>query len=373
MRKFCAILLIIFCANSQLNAQIPNFNSPVRLDVAQWNIEWFGDASNGPSNQTTQLNNAIQLIKGMNVDLMSLCEISDSVYWGKLLAALPEYTGVISTWSQTQKTSLIFKNDQFKLLYAKNILSQYEADFASGRTPLEVALERKIQGKTDTIYVWVIHLKANIGTTTQKSEAYNKRYNSSVYLKNYVNQYFRNKKGLIMGDWNDDFDKSIFNNNTSPFVNWRDDANYLVPTYQLSLKSQRTTASYTDAIDHIAATPGLKNYWVKDSVQAFYANAYIGSFSSNTSDHFPVFTRFYNEIQLPSSVHEITKFQDPKFVNQKWEGSEELLDSKIQVYNFQGTLIFEGQWAKFCPPLGIPMAILYKQNNVTSHSGWLLF
>lgn len=87
MRKFCAILLIIFCANSQLNAQIPNFNSPVRLDVAQWNIEWFGDASNGPSNQTTQLNNAIQLIKGMNVDLMSLCEISDSVYWGKLLAA----------------------------------------------------------------------------------------------------------------------------------------------------------------------------------------------------------------------------------------------------------------------------------------------
>lgn len=238
---------------------------------------------------------------------------------------------------------------------------------------MEVALERKIQGKTDTIYVWVIHLKANIGTTTQKSEAYNKRYNSSVYLKNYVNQYFRNKKGLIMGDWNDDFDKSIFNNNTSPFVNWRDDANYLVPTYQLSLKSQRTTASYTDAIDHIAATPGLKNYWVKDSVQAFYANAYIGSFSSNTSDHFPVFTRFYNEIQLPSSVHEITKFQDPKFVNQKWEGSEELLDSKIQVYNFQGTLIFEGQWAKFCPPLGIPMAILYKHNNVTSHSGWLLF
>lgn len=373
MRKYCTVLLILIFSNANLNAQVPNFNSAVRLDVAQWNIEWFGDATNGPSNQTTQLNNAIQLIKGMNVDLMSLCEISDSIYWGKLLAALPEYTGVISTWSQTQKTALIFKNDQFKLLYAKNVLSQYEADFASGRTPLEVALERNVRGNLDTIFVWVIHLKANIGTTTQKSEAYNKRYNSSVYLKNYVNQYFRNKKGLIMGDWNDDFDKSIFNNNTSPFVNWRDDANYLVPTYQLSLKSQRTTASYTDAIDHIATTPGLKNYWVKDSVQAFYANAYIGSFSSNTSDHFPVFARFYDEIKLPSSTREIVKIKEPQFVNHKWEGSEDFLNSNIQVYNFQGVLIFEGQWSNFCPPQGFPVAIIYSHNASLNRTGWLLY
>lgn len=373
MKKYWLIFLFLYFSNDHLKAQVPNFNSPVRLDVAQWNIEWFGDATNGPSNQTTQLNNAVQLIKGMNVDVMSLCEISDSIYWGKLQAALPDYTGVISTWSQTQKTALIFKNDQFKFLYAKNILSQYESDFASGRTPLEVALERNINGKLDSIYFWVIHLKANIGTTTQKSEAYNKRYNASVYLKNYVNQYFRNKKGLIMGDWNDDFDKSIFNNNTSPFVNWRDDVNYLVPTYQLSLKSQRTTASYTDAIDHIAATPGLKNYWVKDSVQAFYANAYIGSFSSNTSDHFPVYTRFYDEIKLPSSTLEISKIKEPKFIQQKWEGSEDLLRSNIQVYNCQGVLIFEGQWANFCPPQGVPFAILCAQNAAIFRSGWLLY
>jgi endonuclease/exonuclease/phosphatase family metal-dependent hydrolase len=366
------ILFILLFLVNFASAQVPSLNSAVRLDVAQWNIEWFGDPTNGPSNQTTQLDNATQLISGLDVDLMSLCEISDSTYWKKLLSNLSQYSGTISTWSQTQKTALIYKKDIFKLIYSKHILSQYESDFASGRLPLEVALETTLNGKIDTIYVWVIHFKANIGTTSQKSESYNKRYNSSVYLKNYVNQYFRNKKGLIMGDWNDDFDKSIYNNNTSPFVNWRDDASYLVPTYQLSLKGQRTTASYSDAIDHIAVTPGLKNYWVKDSAFAFYANAYIGSFSSNTSDHFPVFTRFYlNEPNL--FVTKIKKAQFfPDYFNQRWHGIEQYFSNKIEVYNSLGQKFFEGYFAEFIPPTNLLFVIKIETQGKIVSSNWII-
>lgn len=366
-------VLFIFCFWSNfIFAQVPSLNSADRLDVVQWNIEWFGNATNGPSNDGMQLNNATQLISGLNVDLMSLCEISDSVYWKKLLSNLPQYGGTISTWSQTQKTSLIYKKDIFKLIYSKHILSQYDSDFASGRLPLEVALETNMNGKKDTIYVWVIHFKANIGTTTQKSDSYNKRYNSSVYLKNYVNQYFRNKKGIIMGDWNDDFDKSIFNSNTSPFVNWRDDASYLVPTYQLSVKGQRTTASYSDAIDHIAVTPGLKNYWVKDSVFAFYANAYIGSFSSNTSDHFPVFTRFYwNEPNLDISEIQKNHFS-PSYFNQKWHGVEQFLNYKILVYNSMGQILFEGHFSEFIPPSNTLFVIKIESEGKIISSNWII-
>lgn len=371
MRKILILGIVLF-QQFALFGQVPNFDSPSRLDVAQWNIEWFGDATNGPSNENTQLSNATQLIKGMNVDLMSLCEISDSLYWGKLLASLPNYKGVISTWSQTQKTALLFKSDQFKLLYSKHILNQYEADFASGRLPLEVGLERNTFGRIDTIYVWVIHLKANIGTTTQKSEAYNKRYNASVYLKNYVNQSFRNKKGLIMGDWNDDFDKSIFNSNTSPFVNWRDDPAYLVPTYQLSLKGQRTTASYSDAIDHIAVTPELKSYWVKDSVQAFYANAYIGSFSTNTSDHFPVFTRFYDQVTSQSSVNKLNKAQF-HFNGESWEGSENVLNQEVQVYSMFGKQIYSGKLKQFLPQRGVLCVISNSNGSNLFKGSWLIY
>lgn len=366
------IFIIAFYLNLA-SAQIPSLNSPTRLDVAQWNIEWFGDPTNGPSNEVTQLNNATQLISGLDLDLMSLCEISDSIYWQKLLSSLPEYSGTISSWSQTQKTALIYKKKQFNLIYSKHILSQYGTDFASGRLPLEVALETTFNGKKDTLYVWVIHFKANIGTTSQKSDAYNRRYNSSVYLKNYVNQYFRNKKGLIMGDWNDDFDKSIYNNNTSPFVNWRDDASYLVPTYQLSLKGQRTTASYTDAIDHIAVSPGLKNYWVKDSVFAFYANAYIGSFSTNTSDHFPVFTRFYmNEPNL--KVKELNSIKiHPYFADNQWNGVDTYLKEKIKVYNSMGQIFFEGYFSEFTPHPNCLFVIHLKYNGQMITSDWIAY
>ncbi len=371
MKKYLA--LIIFAHFSASFAQVPSFNSAVRLDVATWNIEWFGDPSNGPSNETTQLNNAVQLIKGMDVDIMSLCEISDSVYWKKLLNALPEYAGVISTWNQTQKTALIFKKNQFACLYSKHVLSQYDSDFASGRLPLEVSLQRNLNGKLDTLFVWVIHLKANIGTTTQKSESYNKRYNASVYLKNYVNQYFRNRKGLIMGDWNDDFDKSIFNNNTSPFVNWRDDASYLVPSYQLSLKGQRTTASYSDAIDHIAVTPGLKSFWVKDSVQAFYANAYIGSFSSNTSDHFPVFTRFYDQVNAQTNATTDFEVEKVFFNGQYWEGTENALNQNINVYSMLGKLIYSGKLSAFLPPRGLLFVISNSNGSNLFKGSWLSY
>lgn len=365
-------ILLIFHYSLTISAQVPSFNSPVRLDVATWNIEWFGDASNGPSNENTQLTNAVQLIKGMDIDFMSLCEISDSTYWKKLLNALPEYSGVISTWAQTQKTALIFKKNQFTCLYSKHILSQYEADFASGRLPLEVCLQRNIGGRLDTFFVWVIHLKANIGTTSQKSESYNKRYNASVYLKNYINQYFRNRKGLVMGDWNDDFDKSIFNNNTSPFVNWRDDVSYLVPTYQLSLKGQRTTASYTDAIDHITATPALKPFWVKDSVQAFYANAYIGSFSSNTSDHFPVFTRFYDVINQSSNV-DVLEMERFFFNGEFWEGSPIVLDQQIMVFSFLGKQIYRGKLREFIPKKGEFFLISSPQGSKFLKGHWTVY
>jgi hypothetical protein len=187
-----------------------------------------------------------------------------------------------------------------------------------------------------------------------------------------VNQYFRYKKGLIMGDWNDDFDKSIFNSNTSPFVNWRDDASYLVPTYQLSVKGQRTTASYSDAIDHIAVTPGLKNYWVKDSVFAFYANAYIGSFSSNTSDHFPVFTRFHwNEPNL--LVSQIKKHQIyPYYLNQMWHGVEQYMDHKIEVYQSSGQKFFEGNFSEFIPPTNMLFVIKIESDGKIVSSNWII-
>jgi len=200
------------------NAQVPNLDRPDRLDVLTWNIEWFGDASNGPSNEQTQLINAVNIINGTNCDIIGLCEISNISYWNSLLNSCSNYSGVISTWSQTQKTALLFKKSEYELVYSKHILEKYEYEFGGGRLPLEVCLVSKNKSKyIDTLRVWVIHMKANTGSSTSKITAYNRRYDASILLKSHVASFGANIKGLVIGDWNDDFDQSILSGYNTPY------------------------------------------------------------------------------------------------------------------------------------------------------------
>ncbi len=369
------ILIFLVLISSAVEAQLISYNKPEALDVGQLNLEWFGDSAYGPSDNNLQLKNAVHLIQTMDLDLLSLCEISDSNYWKRMLTLMPNYKGIISTYFQTQKTALLFKKDKFKLLYARHILSQYSNDFASGRLPLEVALETKFANKLDTIVIWVIHLKSNVGTPVQKYDSYNKRVNSSIYLKNYVDQIGKRMKGIVIGDWNDDFDSSIYNSNVSPFLNWINDTNYLVATKILSTKKIGTTASYPDPIDHVVANYALKKLWQKDSVFVVNPSKEIYGYSSNTSDHFPVISRFYWNNSLNSIKNIAT---DSKYVLY-WNGNKwmsDILDfyqKHISVYNDIGLVIFEGNLIDFYPPKTQIFVIKFQNNNQLVSKKFFLF
>jgi len=103
-------------------SQVPKIGSDSTLDVATWNIEWFGDSINGPNNEVTQLKNVTEVITSMDMDIMALCEVSNPGYWQKLQNNLTEYGAVITTYTQTQKTSLLYRKSMFKLLYSKSIV-----------------------------------------------------------------------------------------------------------------------------------------------------------------------------------------------------------------------------------------------------------
>ena len=359
------ILIFLVLISSSLKAQLTSYNKSETLDIGQLNLEWFGDSMNGPTDNNLQLKNSVQLIKTMDLDLLSLCEISDSNYWKRLLTLLPNYEGILGTYFQTQKTALLFKKDKFKLIHAKHILSQYSSDFASGRLPLEVALETQFDNKLDTLILWIIHLKANVGTINQKYESYYKRVNSGTYLKNYVDQIGKRIKGIVIGDWNDDFDMSIYNSNVSPFLNWVNDTNYLVATKILSNKKIGTTAYYPDAIDHVVANSGLKKLWQKDSVFVVNPSKQISGYSSNTSDHFPVISRFYWNNSLNSIKNIAT---DSKF-ELYWNGNTwmgdllEFNQKQISVYNEIGMVFFEGNLNDFYPPKSQIFVIKFLYSN----------
>lgn len=290
MRQAAAIFLLIFTGFSSLSwAQVPKIGSDTTLDIANWNIEWFGDSLNGPTNENTQLNNAISVIKSMDMDIWGLCEISNPGYWQKLQNEFTDYGAVITDYNQTQKTALLYRRSDFRLLYSKSILLAYEFEFASGRFPLEVALEWDRNGTKDTLYCWVIHLKANTGSTTEKQSAYNRRQLAAEVLKKYIDAR-KSWKGVVLGDWNDDLDISIFSSKESPFLGWRNDTNYIFPSYRLTQARQKSTASYSEMIDHQCLTPRLKWHWNRKSSGVMNGDAYIGSYRFNTSDHYPVWS-----------------------------------------------------------------------------------
>jgi endonuclease/exonuclease/phosphatase family metal-dependent hydrolase len=356
MGKRFRIFTFLACFGSVLNAQIPNMNSSDRLDVATWNLEWFGSASNGPTDNERQLQYATDLINTLNLDIIALQEVSDVAYWNRLLFNCPNYIGVLSTWSQTQKTAVLFKKTEFEFLYQKHILANFDYDFGSGRLPLEVGLIPKNAkwAADDTLRIWVLHMKANTGSSSQKVLAYNRRYNAGVGLKMYIDQLGGTNKGLVMGDWNDDFDQSILSGYATPYQNWMKDTQYAVTSYPLSVAKERSTVGYSDMIDHIACTPGMKSHWIRDSSSVLYADKWISNYGNVVSDHFPVFSRFSWHVENLNVDFEPTKPVEFKITRNAGcvgfylskEENNHL--SSLKIYDLSGRLLYHLDDNVFC-------------------------
>lgn len=291
MKKF--FLILYLAPLFSLAQNLPKIGNDTLVDVASWNIEWFGDATNGPSDETTQFNNVKAVLEKTDIDVWGLAEMSNTSSFTSLTNALPNYNSVNSTFSQTQKMCLFYKKSMFNFINAEHILSSSNYDFAS-RPPLMVTLATKGDStlQVDTLYFIVMHLKANTGTTSEKLESYNRRKRAADALKVFIESTLKNKKFFVMGDWNDRLDYTIYNNSSvSPFKQLLD-ANYNFITKPLSDAGKK---SYVTGgfIDHILNSPRLDSFYVKQSATVYdNIGSIIANYSNSTSDHYPIYGRF---------------------------------------------------------------------------------
>ncbi len=282
------------------NAQVTKEGNDTLLDIAGWNVEWFGDPDNGPSNEATQYTNVKNVLANTDIDIWGLAEVSNPTTFTTLLTDLAVYDGVLSTFSQTQKTALIWKKNRFTVLSSGNVLteSRYNYDFA-GRPPLEVLLRSNDSLGADTFYCYVLHLKANTGSQSEKVASYGRRKNAAIALKNFLDQNRQSKKVIVLGDWNDDLDQSIVYDNSayleSPFLNFlNDSADYFYPSLRLTNTGQQSTISYPNMIDHQLISTLLKDsFYVKNSSKVLtQLSTQISNYGNSTSDHYPVMARY---------------------------------------------------------------------------------
>jgi len=277
---------------------VPAKGTASTLDFGNWNIEWFGSTSNGPTNESLQLSNVRDVINGANLDIWGLQEVVSTTSFNNLVSQLPGYAGLLASASTVtsgttyyssseQKVGLLYKTSVASVVSARIILTSSDYDFA-GRPPLEVKLRVSLNGRTEDLVVIVLHAKCCTDSTS-----WQRRSNASVALKSYLDSTYPTTKVMVFGDWNDDLDTSISSGKASPYKNFVDDSlDYTFPTQALTDARISTTASYPDAIDHQLATNELRASYVSGSVEAYRVDQYIPNYSSTTSDHFPVLSRY---------------------------------------------------------------------------------
>lgn len=332
----------------QVNALITNTGTTIigmnftgtslrTLKVVNWNLEWFGstEAGLGPNNKDLQQQNVTTVLNTLKADVYALVEIVDTLRFKNLAESLPgNYGYVVNTYGSyaddvndpdyagAQKLGFIYNKDVVKKLSSRPLLQASSGNaynsWASGRYPFLMQAEVTLNGATSVVDFIVIHAKANTGNAADKIEGYQRRKAGADELKDSLDAAFPNSRIIILGDMNDDFDKTITTemapitvSSYSSFLN--DAANYTPITLPLSLTGNSSTASFPDMIDHVITSSEMSIAYVQNSAKVFRdVLTLINGFASTTSDHFPIITKYdWRYFSKPSiSVTDLGFFAD---------------------------------------------------------------
>lgn len=310
-----------------------DFDSESTLDVACWNIEWFGATGSGfgPTDEALQLQNAKTVIKTINADIYNVNEIANLTAFNTLVTELNNegfaYSGICSSRLSNndnvagQRVCFLYKTALFSNVTTKHIFETLDdaldaasvpavlnsfpdADktrfWASGRLPFTLTADVNIPNTPSKRIMFIgVHGRANTGTTPAEAlSRYNMRKFDVEALKDTLDAQFPTLPIVMMGDFNDDIDFTVAttagvpNNQTSYIAYNNDPTKYNMNTRSLSDAGLKSTVGFSDMIDHIISSNELTTEYIANSARVSNAESYITSYGSTTSDHYPVMLRF---------------------------------------------------------------------------------
>lgn len=287
------------------------------LNVVNWNIEWFGSPNNGqgPTNDALAQANAKKIMDYLNADVYAVAEIVDTVRLGNLTRSLADnYNYVVAdfasgNYASGQKLGFVYKTSVVSNVTARGMLQSSPAavsNWSSGRVPFLMHADVTKNGKASTIDFIVVHAKANTGTTADQIESYQRRKAGVQELKDTLDQYFSEANIILLGDFNDDLDRTIAPTTDADTVSSyqvlladsTDENHYKAVTLPLSLLGLSSTAENPEMIDHVMISNELGLLYLEQSASLFNdigELANVEDYAGTTSDHYPVLTRYIFE------------------------------------------------------------------------------
>lgn len=321
---------VSFVSGSELNKEVGSLRGSSisyanTLDVATWNMEWFGSSSNGPGDETLQYNNAKKLLQGMGADIIALQEVVDMNLANQLATELGYKLEEMQEGTNgSQRVAYMYNPDVVTVKKEKVLLAKLYADikagtatladypgnasllWASGRLPYLVQFEASINGVKQTLNLVNIHAKAN-STGNDAPQDYNRRKYDLKVLKDTLDAEYGNTNLILLGDFNDDVDRSVVTGiEESSYASFVNDEGYVALTYDLSVAGAYNY-SYGSFLDHIMMTDELKEEYVANSImirQDFLSS--IDNFYTTTSDHLPLMASFVLDVEPMASFAEAT-------------------------------------------------------------------
>lgn len=282
------------------------------LNVVNWNLEWFGGAQ-GPVDNDLQAVNVKKAMDYINADVYALVEIVDTARLGALVRSLDGgYAYVVSNYgsnasspsdpgyASAQKLALVYKTSLVSNVSARGLLkssASANSSWASGRVPFLVNAQVTKNNISKNIAFIVVHGKAG---DTQSD--YQSRKAGAAELKDTLNAYFSTRNILMLGDFNDDLDKSIYVGSGSVVSSYDDiikdsvDADsYTSLTLLLSQYGLNSTTDFSDVIDHVVISNEMRPSYLPLSASLLndlMDFTDITDYGTTTTDHYPVLTRY---------------------------------------------------------------------------------
>ncbi len=378
MKKILIILSILF-AGSSLTAQgieDLSFGTDTTFEVMTWNIEWF------PKNGQTTINYVTQIIKALDIDLLAIQEVDDTISFNQMIDSLNAYEGYLeSSWfaglAYIYKPATIQIND----IYEIYTTSQYWSSFP--RSPMIIDLN--YEGKR--IIVINNHFKCcgdGILDITNSNDEETRRYHASNLLKEYIDIHFSNENVIILGDLNDVLSDSNQNNVFQLILD--DTDNYLFADYDIAMgnNSEWSYPTWPSHIDHILITNELFDDF--ESVGSVVSTIKIDEFlpgswfeyDQNISDHRPVALKLdmnsnigFADLTLKSPY--FSNYPNPFCSKTTFSSKFSNNSLNIEVLNTLGQIVFSEEipdgetsitWDAKDFSDGIYLAVLKSNNNI---------
>ena len=277
---------------------VPPQGADATLDIASWNLDWFGDTTNGPTDDALQTDRVRTVVASADMDIWGFAEVVTGSSWTALTGSLTDYAGLLASdgdvaggsnyYDETeQKVALLYKTSLATVQDARVILTEYDADFA-GRPPLQVTLRVTLGETTEDAVLIVIHAKC-----CSDAASWKRRVNASNALKTYLDSQFPSEKVWVIGDFNDDVDMSTAVGRPSPYTNFvTDTTHYAFATRELSDAHLGSTVDYPETIDHHLVTNEAYAKYIPGSASVYRVDQYLENYATTTSDHYPVLSHY---------------------------------------------------------------------------------